>query len=34
MNAFFPSTANLNIPLQIGKYTPRGTYTPGWVPLI
>jgi len=23
----------LNVPLQIGKCTPRGTCTPGWEPL-
>jgi len=24
----------LNVPLQIGKCTPRGTCTPGWEPLL
>jgi len=24
----------LNVPLQIGKYTPRGARTPGWEPLM
>jgi len=23
----------LNVPLRIGKYTPGGTYTPGWEPV-